>query len=202
MTPAEDGGIDPRLDLGILADRLAKGGLEGGGLGVGERHGRDHLGRDEAPTGRGQALEGGDDFGQRIRAAIGRQKAKELRGEGLDAGALGDGGEALALVLGGEPRRGQKPTQIRALAQQLGEALQVGLDGFERPAFDGKVEQRLRVSRAHIRRPGVVSHVKFRPVSFATPDPGNPDRREGLDRARRIGAFGASRRSPRRRPRA
>jgi hypothetical protein len=85
----------------------------------------------------------------------------------VEVGGGGDGGEALALGLGVEGRRGQKCAQVAAVGQHRLERLQVGVDGRNLIVVLRQIEQGLRVTRAHIRSLGFIRQVETRQLRLS-----------------------------------
>ena len=63
-----------------------------------------------------------------------------------------DGGNGLALILAADHRRGDHGAQIFAGGQSFGQGRGVGLQGLQRAAFLGQIEQSRRVARGDAQR--------------------------------------------------
>ena len=127
-------------------------------LGGGQGLGRNDLGGDHARLLRIEQIETGDDGGQIARAAVLGQQAEEILCHAVELRLVGDGGQTLLLVLGGDHRRLGQTAQVGALVPGRAQRGQVGANRLEGARFISKVEQRLCVALADFRRPVVVSH--------------------------------------------
>ena len=116
----------------------------------------------------------------------------------MKSGAGRESHQALGFVLGGKFRRGDKAAEIFAFAHQTLQRDEIGLHRVKRLLLDREVKERLGITRAHIRRPGIVRHVKsVRYHCNASPEK-LQHWQESLEWAQESGAFGAPRRSPHR----
>ena len=104
--------------------------------------------------------------------AVGRQKAEEFPGGGVELRRIGDGAQTLGLVLGREAGVVEQAAQVGALADRRLQRLQVSLDGRQRLLLNGQVEESLCVALARVGRDGVVSHLNVPPGALFAPPAG------------------------------
>ena len=107
---------------------------------------RHHFGRHLAAPRGERAKKALDHLGQREEAAVTGQEAEKIAGQRLQPGALGQGGDRLALRGAGNDRAADHAAQIGALGHDRFEAAQVGRDRVERLRLVGEFEEGNRIA--------------------------------------------------------
>ncbi len=97
-----------------------------------------------AMAGESQA-KGLDHVGGGEQAAVLGDELEEIGGQPLDLHLFEDGGDGVALLLGGEHRALHQAGEIVHGVERLREAVQIALDLIERVLLERKLEQRVGV---------------------------------------------------------